>query len=175
MNTMNGDFNFFTVIGCMDGRQTRPIEEFIKNKIVSSGESREVVIDQILGPGIDAILAGESDFASPEMYKKMAQISANHHGSQVAIVVGHSCCAGNLANDEGHKKHICASLETVRSWGLFKKIIGVFVDEQRRVEVVSEYSQATEGESHTDPAVPVSVPDSDSDSDSDFVSDPATA
>ncbi len=171
MNTMNGDFNFFTVIGCMDGRQTRPIKEFIKNKIVSSGESREIAVDQILGPGIDAILAGESNFASPEMYKKMAEISANHHGSQVAIVVGHSCCAGNLANDEGHKKHICASLETVRSWNLFRKIIGVFVDEQRRVKVVAEYSQTTEGEASADSAVPVSV----SDSDSDFVSDPATA
>ncbi len=145
---MDEEFNFFTVIGCMDGRQTRPVEEFIKEKLVRAEDASEIAIDQILGPGIDAILAGESDFASPEMYRKMAEISAQHHGSHVAIVVGHSSCAGNITSNEGHEEHVRASVDTVRGWELFEKIIGVFVDEQRLVRVLTEYSSASNVRKH---------------------------
>jgi hypothetical protein len=84
---------------------------------------------------MDAILPGESNFAPIEQYRKMAEISVEHHGSRLAIVSGHNRCAGNPCTDERHNGHIHKAVETVRGWGLFETVIGVFVDPERDVHI----------------------------------------
>ncbi|HFC10924.1 MAG TPA: hypothetical protein ENJ75_01905 [Candidatus Kaiserbacteria bacterium] len=140
-NGMDGDFLFITEIGCMDGRETEPVERFIKNTVVSEGESREIAIDKVTEPGMDAILSGDSNFTQIFQVYKKSEISAKHHKSSTAIVVGHSSCAGNPVEDSVHIKQIEKSVKVVSGWNLFTKIIGVFVDAKREVQIISSIGE----------------------------------
>ena len=64
-------------------------------------------------------------------------ISVEAHGSKVVAVAGHHDCAGNPVTEEEHRRHILRAVETVRSWGFPVTIVGLWVNSNWQVEVVS--------------------------------------
>jgi hypothetical protein len=61
-------------------------------------------------------------------------ISVNHHKSGVVAVVGHHDCAGNPVGKEEHVRHIRKAMDTVKSWNLGVRVLGLWVNDKWEVE-----------------------------------------
>jgi hypothetical protein len=121
---------FATAINCMDGRTQLPVIEYIKNKY------KVDYVDAITEPGPDGILASNKDHATVESIKRRVSISAGKHGSKLIAVVGHHDCAGNPVDKDTHLTHILNAMKTVKSWGFNAGIIGLWVDENWKVNEI---------------------------------------
>lgn len=125
----------------MDGRCQHVPEHILANYVQrAEDDEADPVFDTITEPGIDAILAGKStlpDAPSIDWLKFKGQVSAEHHGAKVAVVVGHNACAGNPVDDEQHHMHIKSSVEEISSWGMFDRTIGLFVGDGCEIQEVS--------------------------------------
>ncbi len=118
---------FATSVSCIDGRIQVPLAKWIKEKYTVD------FIDIITEPGIDKIL---SDNVNLDYLKSKIEISLNSHKSKLIIVSGHYDCAGNPASYIEHIMHIKNSTETVSSWNLDAKVIGLWVDEFWQVNTI---------------------------------------
>ena len=118
---------FATSISCMDGRIQIPLANWIK-------ENHSVdYVDAITEPGVDKKVAGDSDLDS---IKSKVAISINAHKSGLIVVSGHFDCAGNPVSNEEHSAQIKKSVEVISSWNLGVNVIGVWVDENWKVNPV---------------------------------------
>ena len=118
---------FATSISCMDGRIQIPLANWIK-------ENHSVdYVDAITEPGVDKKVAGDSDLDS---IKSKVAISINAHKSGLIVVSGHFDCAGNPVSNEEHFTQIKKSVEVISSWNLGVNVIGVWVDENWKVNPV---------------------------------------
>ena len=118
---------FATSISCMDGRIQIPLANWIK-------ENHSVdYVDAITEPGVDKKVSGDSDLDS---IKSKVAISINAHKSGLIVVSGHFDCAGNPVSDEEHSSQIKKSVEVISSWNLGVDVIGVWVDENWKVNPV---------------------------------------
>ena len=118
---------FATSISCMDGRIQIPLANWIK-------ENHSVdYVDAITEPGVDKKVAGDSDLDS---IKSKVAISINAHKSGLIVVSGHFDCAGNPVSNEEHFTQIKKSVEVISSWNLGVNVIGVWVDENGKVNPV---------------------------------------
>lgn len=118
---------FATSISCMDGRIQIPLANWIK-------ENHSVdYVDAITEPGVDKKVAGDSDLDS---IKSKVAISINAHKSELIVVSGHFDCAGNPVSNEEHFTQIKKSMEIISSWNLGVNVIGVWVDENWKVNPV---------------------------------------
>ena len=118
---------FATSITCMDGRIQLPLTKWIKENYSVD------YVDTITEPGMDKKIAENQDL---ESIKFKANISINAHKSGIIVVSGHYDCAGNPVSDEQHIEHIKKSIETISSWNLGVKVIGVWVDETWNVQTI---------------------------------------
>ena len=118
---------FVTSVSCMDGRIQIPLTKWIK-------ENHSIdFVDVITEPGVDRVVAGNLDL---ESIKTKVGISINAHKSELIVVSGHYDCAGNPVSDEEHISQIRKGVETISSWGLDVKVIGVWVDGSWNVNVL---------------------------------------
>lgn len=117
---MSSHDTFCTVFDCMDGRCKAIIGAWCRQELDVDHP------DTITIAGCDGVLIthqGERRRAF-----NMARISAHHHGSKQAIVVGHSECAGHPVSDEQHRKDIEQAAKLVAESGIFKNVTGLFLD-----------------------------------------------
>lgn len=122
---------FGTAINCMDGRVQFPVANWMKKQFHLD------YIDMITEPGPDKVLAhGQGHSNDP--IKAKAQISALAHGSKIIVIAGHDDCAGNPVLKEQHLSDIHKAVQAVRAWNLpFEKVIGVWVNKDWKIEVIS--------------------------------------
>jgi len=118
---------FATVINCMDGRTQLPVNEWMKR------EFKVDYVDTITEPGPNKILAENKDV---ELIKRRVLISVNKHGSKNIAIVGHHDCAGNPVDKKAQLIHIAEAIKTVTSWNLNAGVVGLWVDENWRVNRV---------------------------------------
>ena len=121
---------FATAINCMDGRVQLPTHEWLMNTLGVD------CVDTITEPGPIKILAENKDPAGIESIKRRVDISVTKHGSRCIAVLGHYDCAGNPVDKPTQIEQIRKSLQTIASWGFPVKIIGLWIDENWRVNEI---------------------------------------
>ncbi len=122
---------FGTAINCMDGRVQEPVIAWLKERYGLD------YVDMITEAGPDKALAAEPGDVI-ESIRRRVGISVTQHGSEVIAVVGHHDCAGNPVSKEAHWQHIEKAVGVVRSWDSDVSVLGLWVDEDWSVEVVTE-------------------------------------
>ena len=120
---------FATAINCMDGRTQNPVSDWVR-----SNHSVEYV-DMITEPGCDKVIS-EKNIDLIEQIKSKVEISVNAHKSSLVVVAGHYGCAANVATKEMHIKQIQKSVNIVKSWNLPIQVIGLWVNEEWKIEQV---------------------------------------
>lgn len=121
---------FVTAINCIDGRVHIPVINWLKASFDAE------FVDDITEPGADMALASGSEEVL-EAIKQKVLISVNAHNSKTVAVVGHYDCAANPVSEEQHKQDVQKAVATVQSWNLPVQIIGLWVNSEWQVEVVS--------------------------------------
>lgn len=120
---------FGTVINCMDGRTQLPVNEWMRK------EYHLDFVDTITEPGPDKMLAENDPETVPSIRKRVA-ISVEKHGSGIVAVVAHHDCAGNPVPKDEHIKQVHKAIDLINSWNLPVKVIGVWVNENWKVEAI---------------------------------------
>lgn len=119
---------FCTSVSCMDGRIQLPIIHWLKEKY------NIAYVDTITEPGIDKLFSNSDKM---QEIKSKVSISVNAHGSRLIMVSGHHDCAGNPVSKNEHISHIKKTMDTIESWKLPVKVIGVWVNEDWELELLS--------------------------------------
>ncbi|CDQ21426.1 hypothetical protein SAMN05192559_11045 [Halobacillus karajensis] len=121
---------FATAINCMDGRVQLPVIHWMQERYGTE------YIDMITeaGPTKFLLEGSEEQLAS---IKTKIDISVDKHGSGVVAIVGHHNCAGNPVEREQKVGFIQESVELVKSWGFNVDVIGLYVNDQWEVEVIT--------------------------------------
>ncbi len=123
---------FITAINCMDGRAQLPVIEYLKSNF------KVDYVDMITMPGVNKILTEQKDKVLIDYLKNCVDISVKRHGSNAVAIVGHHDCAGNPVDKQSQYSHIRRAMELIKSCGFEGKILGLYVNENWQVEVVSE-------------------------------------
>lgn len=120
---------FATAINCMDGRIQLPIFHWLKENYHVN------YVDTITEPGVDKLF-----FNSLKVHelKFKVLISINKHGSKTVLVSGHHDCAGNPVSKEMHITQIKEAVSVIKSWRLPVSVIGVWVNENWQIEMISQ-------------------------------------
>jgi hypothetical protein len=113
----------------MDGRIQTPVFDWLKENHNAD------YVDTITEPGVDKLF---SDMSKVEELKSKALISVNKHGSKTILVSGHHDCAGNPVSKDEHISQIKNAVSVIESWKLPVSVIGVWVNEDWRIEPVSK-------------------------------------
>jgi hypothetical protein len=122
---------FATAINCMDGRAQLPAMDWLRL------HCNVDYVDLITEPGAVKYLTQES---SDEMFRirKTAKLAFDVHASSVIAVVGHHDCLANPVSKEEQVKQIGEAVTVVGSWGLAERVVGLYVNEWRSVDLVSD-------------------------------------
>jgi hypothetical protein len=121
---------FVTAINCIDGRAHYPVRIWLKDSFDAE------FVDRITEPGADKLLAsGPADVI--EAIKQKVLISVNAHNSETVAIVGHHDCAANPVSEAQHRQDIGEAMATAQSWDLPVQVIGLWVNSEWQVEVVS--------------------------------------
>ncbi len=120
----------------MDGRVQIPVNEWMREYLDVD------YVDTITGPGVDLILS-KGQFGEVNSIRERVMISIEAHGSGTVAVVGHYDCAGNPVSKEEHIKHINDSVDKIASWGISVRILGLWVDENWRIEIIRDERKST--------------------------------
>ena len=124
------DNRFATAINCIDGRVQVPVSNWLKRSYSVS------YVDTITEPGVDRLFS-ETNMDKIQQLKSKVIMSRNAHGSNIVVVSGHYDCAGNPVTKSDHVNHIKKATKIIQSWNLSVKVIGVWVNENWEVEVVT--------------------------------------
>lgn len=123
---------FVTAINCIDGRAHNPVLNWLKASFDAE------FVDRITEPGADGVLAGgPADVI--EAIKQKVLVSVNAHNSKTVAVVGHHDCAANPVSEAQHKQDIREAVATALSWDLPVQVIGLWLNSEWQVEVVSPF------------------------------------
>ena len=88
-------------------------------------------------PGPNKVLAEGKDESAIASIKNCVKISVELHGSRLIAVTGHCDCAGNPADKKIQVKQIIAAAGLIISDYPDADVIGLWVDENRKVEEIS--------------------------------------
>ena len=121
---------FVTAINCMDGRVQEPVLQWMKEKYQAD------YVDMITEAGPNKILLYGPD-EKIESIKEKLNISYEKHGSKVLAIAGHYDCAGYPVSREKKIGKIKHSIELIQTWGFDMEIVGLYINENWEVEVVS--------------------------------------
>ncbi len=125
------DCKFGTAINCIDGRTQNPVSQWIKENYSVD------YVDTVTEPGCDKVLL-EVDYAKIEQIKSKLLISIKAHNSSLIVIAGHHDCAGNPVSKEEHLTQIKKSVNIIKSWNFPVKVVGVWVNDQWKVEQIQE-------------------------------------
>ncbi|MGO1653135.1 carbonic anhydrase [Senegalia sp. (in: firmicutes)] len=128
---MDKSTKFVTSINCMDGRTQEPIIKYLKNQYSAD------YVDMVTEAGPNKILAENEETTIIEPIKSRVEVSTGKHYSNLIAIVGHYDCGGNLANEYTQKEQIKASVLNVKSWNEDVEVIGLWVDENWKVNKVN--------------------------------------
>lgn len=124
---------YCTVINCMDGRVQLPVISFLQKYFNAE------YVDSITEPGAVKVLAEPAKWPETiESMKNMLDISFNIHFSVGLAVVAHHDCAGNPKPKAEQIKQLKKSVHFLRTQYPDMRIIGLWVNENLQVELVSE-------------------------------------
>ncbi|SDJ68615.1 carbonic anhydrase [Salimicrobium halophilum] len=123
--------SFATAINCMDGRVQLPVIHWMKEKYGVD------YIDMITEAGPNKVLLQGSSNQLEEIKNKVL-VSTEKHDSKVIAIAGHHDCAGNPVDRSQKEKEIKRSVELIEEWDLGVTVLGLFVNENWEVEVVTE-------------------------------------
>jgi len=120
---------FATAINCIDGRVQSPVCERVRERFGVE------YVDMITEPGADKVVALGGPETIDSIKQKVVLSIEGHHSSVVAVVAHHDCLANPVSRKE-HLDYIKQSVERVVSWGLPVRVIGLWVNEWWRAEIV---------------------------------------
>ena len=121
---------FVTAINCIDGRVQLPVIDWLKK------EASVDYVDMITETGPNKILSENKELARIESIKKRVELSIERRSSKLIAIVGHFDCLGNPSKKDIQLKEIRSAIEVVKSWNLDTKIIGLWVDENFKVNQI---------------------------------------
>lgn len=126
---------FATAVNCIDGRVQTPVTDWMKANLDVD------YVDMVTQPGPDKALTqqafeGLQALSRLESIKERVMVSVRAHNSRTVAIVGHHDCAGDPVSKDQHLKQIARSCQVVASWGLPVRVLGLWVNEARQVEVV---------------------------------------
>ena len=121
---------FCSVINCMDGRVQLPVIRYLQMRFNVD------YVDCITEAGPDLILSESKDTIVIQSIFDRLEISIENHQSVGVAIVGHHDCAGNPAPKEEQIKHIQKAVELLRVQFENLEIIGLWVDENWKVQEV---------------------------------------
>ncbi|MGP4072674.1 carbonic anhydrase [Piscibacillus sp. B03] len=120
---------FATAINCMDGRVQESVIDWMKSTYQVD------YVDMITEAGPNKyLLEGSEDQVGS--LKTKVDISYSKHGSKVIAIVGHHDCAGNPIDKEEKIAQIKQSIKKIQTWGFEMEVIGLYVNDQWKVEKV---------------------------------------
>ena len=122
---------FGTVINCIDGRTQGPVSDWIKENCSVD------YVDTVTEPGCDKVLL-EVNIEKIEQIKSKLLISIKAHNSTLIVIAGHHDCAANPVSKDEHLIQIRKSIRIIKSWNFPVKVIGVWVNDQWKVEQIQE-------------------------------------
>jgi hypothetical protein len=121
---------FGTVVNCIDGRTQLPVNKWMQETYNLD------YIDTITEPGADKAVVDGAQWQVASV-KDRVLISVNAHGSKTVAVVAHHDCVGFPASKSEHIEMTRKAVDLVASWNLGVTVIGLWVGEDWRVEVIS--------------------------------------
>ena len=120
---------FATAINCIDGRVQFPVLEWLLN------DTHADYIDMITEPGPDhALINGTPEVV--EGIRRKLLISVENHQSGFIAIAGHYDCAANTVTQDEHYQQIQQCVELVSSWFASIPVVGLYVNEAWKIEVV---------------------------------------
>ena len=122
---------FATVIDCIDGRAQRPVANWAHLNLHVN------YVDVVTEPGPDKALTQGTPAQLAAIKAKVA-VSINAHHSSVIILAAHHDCAGNPISEAEHKQQIAQGTQHIASWGLGVRVIGLWVNSEWGIELVSD-------------------------------------
>jgi hypothetical protein len=121
---------FGTAINCIDGRVQEPVTLWARDYFQLD------YVDLVTEPGADAAIArGAAE--TIEAIRAKVRVSVEAHHSNVLILAGHHDCAANPVSKEAHLDDILRALQVIRLWNFPASLVGLWVDDARRIEVVT--------------------------------------
>jgi len=115
----------------MDGRVQLPVIQYLQNRF------RVQFVDTITEPGPNRILSERDNATLIQSILTRLQISVEKHQSTGVAVVGHHDCAGNPAPKDQQISHIRKAVEFLRQQYAGTEIIGLWVDENWKVNEIA--------------------------------------
>ena len=125
------DGKFGTAINCIDGRTQNSVSQWIKENYSVD------YVDTVTEPGPDKVLL-EVNIEKIEQIKSKLLISIKAHNSSLIVIAGHHDCAANPVSKEEHLTQIKKSINMIKSWNFPVKVVGVWVNDQWKVEQIQE-------------------------------------
>ena len=120
---------FATAINCIEGQYQQPVEEWAKQHCEVS------YVDVITEYGPDKVLA-QGSVKELQRVKTNAEHSHLTHGSESIVIAGHEGCSGNNVSKEEHFHQIRQCANTIAGWGMYGRVVGLWVAMSGTVEVV---------------------------------------
>ena len=117
-----------TCLNCMDGRVQLPVITWIKANYPVD------FVDVITEAGMDGVLAKQKDIS--EVLRSI-KVSVDINKSTRLFVVGHYDCRGNPIDQNLHREEIIDSVNRLKPLWPNQEIIGLWVNDQWQVELVS--------------------------------------
>jgi carbonic anhydrase len=113
----------------MDGRVQLPVLHWIKEMYPVD------FVDVITEAGMDNVLSNQHDIS--EVIRSI-KISVDINKSTRLFVVGHYDCRGNPVEENVHRQEIKSSVKRLKEHWPDHEIVGLWVNKQWKVELVSD-------------------------------------
>jgi hypothetical protein len=120
---------FGTAINCMDGRIQIPISQWLK------ANYNIEYVDTITDHGIVKLFSNVDEVAK---IKSKVTLSIEQSNSEIILVSAHHDCEGNPVQKDEQISQVKNTISVIKSWGLIATIVGVWVDEDLKVEVIHQ-------------------------------------
>ena len=124
-------YKFGTAFNCIDGRAQMPVIDWLK-----LGFNVQYV-DLITEPGADAFLLNGT---SNQIYsvREKIRLSLEKHQSEILAVAGHFDCLANPVSKEEHWRQIEETVNFIESWGVWVRIVGLWVNQWSSIDVICD-------------------------------------
>lgn len=120
---------FAIAINCFDGRAQQPVIDWLRLNCSVD------YVDLITEPGVDKCLAEETSDVVRSIRSKV-ELGLRVHAASVIAVAGHHDCIANPVSRGEHLELIGEGVKVVTAWGLPVRVLGLYVNEWRSIDVV---------------------------------------
>jgi len=121
---------FCTAVTCMDGRIQLPVIAYLQKRFNAN------YVDLISEAAANLVLSKREDMKLVQSIMEKVRISVEIHKSVSLAVVGHYDCARNPTSREEQYQHTQDSINLIRKKYSQLEIIGLWVDENWKVNEI---------------------------------------